>query len=96
MSTLADLNKNAEKVVTFVDDATPAGYFGASAKVLGIFSTYLFKGVEGDESAEVVGRVEIPKGLDLLNTSVYVGNGLKGGEWSGRLTSYSEAFAKMV
>lgn len=96
MSNLADLNKNAEKVVTYVDSSTPAGYFGATAKILGLFATYLLKGEEGDENALIVGRVEIPNSMEISKTNIYVGGSLKGGEWSGRLTSYSEAFAKMV
>lgn len=96
MSTLADLEKNSEKLATFVDDATPVGYFGATAKILGLFATYLLKGEEGDKEAQIVGRVEVPNSMEISKTNVYVGSGLKGGEWSGRLTSYSAAYAKMV
>jgi hypothetical protein len=99
VSTLADIRKAAESEVrTAVDDDTPNGHFLATAKVLGITSTYLLAGDEGNPDGAIVGRVEWPaagrQGLD--SPFGYRGAGLKGGQLLGAWKGSANAFQAMV
>lgn len=100
MATLADIKKAAESNVSvFVDDATPAGHFGATVKILGITTVYLLEGTKDDDNAVIKGRMELPSIADAHKkraVDFVVGSGLKGGTWSGIVRSSEEAFASMV
>ena len=91
MNTLAEIKRVSESEV-FVfgqDHDTPEGHFTATAKFMGIPTTYLLKGSEQD-SDEIVGRIELNNGL------AYKGNGLKGGHYLGRIESFSRSFHAMA
>lgn len=98
MSTLADIRKAAESPVhTVIDDDAPAGHFLATARILGITTTYLCAGELDDEAAPIVGRIEwAPSGSAGWPTAAR-GAGLKGGTVLLSQWEYSaDAFAAMV
>lgn len=96
MSTLADIQKAAESPVTLAtDDDTPTGHFTATTRILGLATTYLLAGVEGDPQAEIVGRIEWPVNYTDLPT-IAAGSGLKGGRTVFRVVDTASAFAGMV
>lgn len=95
VTTYADIKKAAAVAgEPYIDHATPDGCFGLTTSVLGIMTTYLFKGELADAEAPVLGRVEVVS----INAGslTYVGNGLKGGTFAGFRDSYEDAFAKMA
>lgn len=95
MATLAEIKRvNEGTVATFVDATTPAGHFAATVKTLGVHMTYLLEGAEGDLNAAVKGRIEA-KGMGAA-VRVYVGGGVRGGQWNARFESTEQAFASMV
>ncbi|WP_159600533.1 hypothetical protein [Agromyces humi] len=77
-STLADIRKSSERPVrTFVDDTTPDGHFGASAKIVGLATVYILKGELDDPAAQIVERTEYHM---VGAPRRYIGRGLKGGQ----------------
>jgi hypothetical protein len=95
VATLASIKFAAEApVVTFTDATTPAGHFAAVVKMLGVTTTYLLEGTDGDVDAVIKGRIEAPGFGSVLR--IYVGGGVKGGSWQGRFESTEKAFASMV
>lgn len=61
----------------WVDDSTPDGHFGVAVKNVGGHCTYYFRGEPGDPDALVVARTQ--------NGEHYLGGGLLGGQWVGRI-----------
>lgn len=103
MTTFADIQKaaaaNNVPLSTFSDDATPAGHFGATTKMLGHTVTYLLGNAKqyGDVADAVVkGKVVITEDHGKLTAIGYKGDGLVGGTYLGRVQSYEETFAQMV
>lgn len=100
MSTLADIRSFAQSpVMLSVDDATPAGHFIATALIPGgKTAVYLLAGTEGDNSASVKGRVELPAlGAEPFGPgTAYIGTGLRGGSFAGSVESYEATFLRMV
>lgn len=97
MTTFAEFKKTVgEPRSVFTDNATPENHFGAMATVLGRTSFYLFEGKKGSEKAVIKGRIELAKPYSFEGAVVYKGQGIKGGEFQGSLTSFTEGFAKMV
>lgn len=96
MTTFQELRKAAESIGSaFTDSNTPAGHFGVTMTILGITTVYLLEGKVQDPEAIVKGRIEL-KPFTMKGSNVYVGNGIKGGEWVGGSMMFAEAFAKMV
>jgi hypothetical protein len=99
MTTFADIQKAAEgNLSTFIDDATPAGHFGAVTKILGHTTTYLLenKSLTDMSDAVVKGHVVITEDHGKLTAIGYKGAGLIGGSYLGRVESYEKTFAQMV
>lgn len=61
----------------WVDDSTPEGHFGVAVKNIGGHCTYYLRGELGDPDALVVARTQ--------NGEHYLGGGLLGGQWVGRI-----------
>lgn len=90
MATLADIRRAAEcDVRTGTDDTTPAGTFYATTKMLGIVTTYLLAGTDGDDAAPIIGRLESHAGVTIAAR----GTGLKGGSPIPRADRVSSAAA---
>jgi len=94
MTNLKDLWNNAESDLwTHDEPALPADIFTATVKVLGITTIYILRGEQGNDLAEVIGRIELP----LLTRGEegpvlgYRGNGLKGGYFMGPAAEGLEA-----
>jgi hypothetical protein len=97
MTTFAELQKEAQSSgEAFIDNATPAGHFGVTVKVNDITMVYLLKGKKGAGSATIKGRLELPQPFTKKAAIAYKGENLRGGEFQGPLTSFEDAFAKMV
>lgn len=100
MTTFADIQKvaaaNNVPLSTFVDDATPAGHFGAVTKILGHVTTYLLADSREVADAAVKGKVVIIEDHGKLTATGYKGDGLVGGSYLGRVESYEKTFAQMV
>lgn len=91
MATLRDILTAAESpVTTGVDHDTPAGYFCATAKIVGVYTTYLLLGEADNVTAPVIGRIEYGR-----KATVYKGRGLKGGQYM-RMRWPTMAFKVMV
>jgi hypothetical protein len=97
-TTLTDIRNAAEAnhVSVFIDSATPVGYFGVTAKVLGFVATYLLEGELGDENAEVKGHIVIIDREHDTETLGYAKGGLVGGYYLGRVESYEDTFQKIL
>lgn len=79
MATFADIKKHSEVTpVTWIDDTTPDGQWGATAKILGDTVTYYLTGEKDSDEATIVAREEHRIGVR------YEGDGLKGGCFVGR------------
>lgn len=78
---------------SYVDDSIPEGHFIATTVHKGYITTYLLRGVEGDENAPIVGRVEVNK--DMRRLTVFRGDRMTGGDYFA-FDTYEDAFAKMV
>ncbi|MEN6546309.1 MAG: hypothetical protein ABFE07_09735 [Armatimonadia bacterium] len=61
----------------WVDNSTPDGHFGVAVKNIGGHCSYWFRGELGDPDARVVARTQ--------NGEHYLGGGLLGGQWVGRI-----------
>lgn len=97
MTTFAELQKEAQTSgKPFVDHATPARHFGVTVKVNDIIMVYLLQGKMGADSAIIKGRVELPQPFSKKGAIAYKGEGIRGGEFQGQLSSFEDAFAKMV
>ena len=97
MTTFAEFKQTVgEPRSVFTDNNTPANHFGVTATVLGRTSFYLFEGKKGSEKAIIKGRIELEKPYSYVGAVTYKGNGIKGGEFQGGLTSFEEAFLNMV
>lgn len=96
MSTLTDICMAADVPVhTCVDDATPAGHFIATTRILGVTASYLCAGVLDDPQAPIVGRIEY--GAEPGDrVTVVRGAGIKGGTWLTGVADEVEAFQAMV
>lgn len=97
-NTLADLRKNIDdgtELWTGTDDSTPEGTFIATAKVLGIVTTYLLEGQTGDEGAAILGRIEHQGTMAAPRRAAYASNGIKGGSYVGSADD-EDLFATMV
>jgi hypothetical protein len=95
MITIADINAAADEgtnISSYVDSATPAGFFGVTAKILGIVRSYLLEGELDDPNAESKGSVVIDADKNAL---AYRGKGLIGGTLLGRVESYEKSFAEI-
>lgn len=99
--TFNDILKMRDKdtaVATSVDAATPAGYFLATTKMLGLVRTYLLEGEIDDENAPIKGVVTINK--DGLGAIAYRSTSLMGGYFIGPLSDetdgYAGAFARIL
>lgn len=99
MTTLADIHRAAETTVsTAVDDTTPAGHFTATAKILGLTTTYLLAGAENDPQATIVGRIEYQP-MERFVTAMpvaYRGGGIKGGTLLLGIGDFAVAFQSML
>jgi hypothetical protein len=98
LRTFASIERHAEeRVLTFVDAATPDGHFLALTTIVGGSVTYLLRGTEGDTSAPIVGRIEAPAAGRMDQGPLhYVGGGIKGGTLFLHHGLSGEAFARMV
>ena len=94
MTNLKDLWNSAESDLwTHDEPALPADIFTATVKVLGITTIYILRGEQGDDLAEVIGRVELPlltRG-DEGPALGYRGAGLKGGYFLGSVSESLDA-----
>lgn len=99
MATLADVRRAADgDVDTGADALTPNGTFYATARVLGIITSYLMDGLDGDPDATILGRIEYPPAYGTARPTmrIYRGGGTKGGEFTARQMGVADAYLWMI
>jgi len=84
--------------IVFADHSTPKGFFAATARIVGVTTTYLLQGKKGAKDAPIVGRVELHEQFmsGNLKAVAYRGDRLKGGEPAFDFEGYAEFFAHIT
>jgi len=84
--------------IIFRDHSTPKGFFGVTARIVGVTTTYLLQGKKGAKDAPIVGRVELHEQFMSgdLKAVAYRGDRLKGGEPAFDFEGYAEFFAHIT
>lgn len=96
-ATLANINEAAAVAVyTYEDEVTPAGHFGAVAKIDGVRTVYLLEGVKNDADSVIKGYIQIHQKQGVFEPQAYLGSHLHEGTYLGPVEDYSEAFAQMA